>query len=232
MLQENEEGNPHSHSIHIFDQVAGFSVKQYSSLVTNCRTSTSTTVVSDITSITIDSDCKSLNVSGSGNFSFLLNLTTAVGDRASAGKCQDKTRFFCGWWNEDGDWQTDGCYSHQVSATQVNCTCNHLTDFAVLQTLVSSNCTSYQSSASLIFGVLVSTLEVLCVFWQFGRVIRAAYCSGKHSFSKSSSELMVWQHVKLLAVGLARLVYVVLLFGPQIDRDTLPVLLSVLSLAR
>lgn len=44
----------------------------------------------------------------------------------------------CVWWDEPAkDWSTSGCTTSRANTSQIQCDCNHLTDFAVLQALES-----------------------------------------------------------------------------------------------
>ena len=45
----------------------------------------------------------------------------------------NQTQLRCGFWEADAQvWSTDGCSITSDNQTGVVCTCNHLTDFAVL----------------------------------------------------------------------------------------------------
>ena len=51
-------------------------------------------------------------------------------DRVGKG---NQTQLRCGFWEADAQvWSTDGCSITSDNQTGVVCTCNHLTDFAVL----------------------------------------------------------------------------------------------------
>ncbi|XP_056016629.1 adhesion G-protein coupled receptor D1-like isoform X2 [Ostrea edulis] len=71
----------------------------------------------------------------------------------------------------NGGWSTKGCRRIMVNHLVINCTCNHLTNFAVLvrpKSKRNEDALSWMSRIGCVISIISSTLTVLCytVFWK------------------------------------------------------------------
>ncbi|XP_040043009.2 adhesion G protein-coupled receptor E5 [Gasterosteus aculeatus] len=80
-------------------------------------------VTSTIVSVVV-SNPSTQNLSRSVNIT-LRHLQNITGD----------VSYICAYWNESGAWSTDGCYQRTSNKTHTECTCSHLSSFAVLVAL-------------------------------------------------------------------------------------------------